>query len=47
LRELLRRGDVARDERVVIVNTGTGLKYSSLFAAKTSRVPDGAEEIPA
>jgi threonine synthase len=47
LRELLRSGDIARDARVVIVNTGTGLKYSSLFAAKTSRVPDGAEEIPA
>lgn len=47
LRELLRSGDIGRDERVVIVNTGTGLKYASLFAADTRRVPDDAEEIPA
>ena len=45
LRELLRSGDIGRDERVVIVNTGTGLKYSSLFATRTTRVPDGVEEI--
>lgn len=38
LRELLKRSSVDREEEVVVVNTGTGLKYASLF-------PDTVENI--
>jgi threonine synthase len=31
LRKLLDRGDVSRDERVVLFNTGTGVKYIEAF----------------
>jgi len=45
LRRLLDSGHVGRDENVVVVNTGTGLKYASLFPAVMERVGDGVEAI--
>lgn len=41
LSKLLEEGGIGRDENVVIVNTGTGLKYASLFPVATERVADG------
>jgi threonine synthase len=38
LPELLRRGVLQRDERIVIFNTGTGLKYLEAFSARFRRV---------
>jgi threonine synthase len=45
LRRLVQQGAIGSGQRVVIINTGTGLKYASLFAPRTSRVPDNAKEI--
>jgi len=45
LSQLLDDGRIGRDEHVVVVNTGTGLKYAPLFAVAPERVADGAENI--
>lgn len=45
LRRLLRQGAVDRKERVVVINTGSGLKYTSLFEPAWKRVPDAVEAI--
>jgi threonine synthase len=34
LKKMLDRGDVSGDERVVLFNTGSGLKYTDLFEVK-------------
>ncbi|MBD3206580.1 threonine synthase [Candidatus Bathyarchaeota archaeon] len=38
LKKMLDRGDVSGDERVVLFNTGSGLKYTDLFEVKASVV---------
>ncbi|HEY5365494.1 MAG TPA: threonine synthase [Casimicrobiaceae bacterium] len=45
LRGMLKSGEIRSDERVVVINTGTGLKYASLLAAPINRVDDAVEEI--
>ena len=45
LSRLIHDGRVHRDEEVVVVNTGTGLKYASLFPVATERVADGVENL--
>ena len=45
LSQLIDEGRVDRDEEVVVVNTGSGLKYASLFPAVTERVADGVDDI--
>jgi threonine synthase len=45
LRRLAQRKLVGADERIVVVNTGSGLKYTSLFKPVLKRVPDGVKEI--
>ncbi len=45
LRQLLADGCIGGDEDVVVVNTGSGLKYASLFAVATNRVDDDMEAI--
>jgi threonine synthase len=41
LTRLINRGVVGPEERIVLVNTGSGLKYSSLFHDNVRRVEDG------
>ncbi len=45
LRQLLQSGWVQPDEKVVVINTGTGLKYASLFPASPHHIADGVEEM--
>ena len=45
LRQLQGDGRIGRDESIVVVNTGGGLKYASLFPVATERVGDGVENI--
>ena len=45
LRELVQRGEIRGDEKVVVINTGSGLKYMSLSATPVHRVDDAVEEI--
>ena len=40
LRRLLGRGDVSPDERVVLLNTGNGLKYTHLIDHRGTPVVD-------
>jgi len=48
LRQLVARGDIARDARVVIYNTGSGLKYPEAWrAALARRTRPGAEQVNA
>ena len=35
LRKLLERGEVGRDERVVLFNTGAGVKYLECFGGSS------------
>jgi threonine synthase len=46
LRQLLASGEIAADETVAVINTGSGLKYASLFPAPLNRVADDAEVLP-
>ena len=43
LKRMLASGEVNRDERVVLFNTGSGLKYTDLFDVEAP-VVDPAEE---
>jgi threonine synthase len=45
LRQLLASGQIHPDESVAVINTGSGLKYASLFPIAINRVADGAEAI--
>jgi threonine synthase len=45
LRQLLREGRISTGEEIVVVNTGSGLKYASLFPVATDRVDDDLEAI--
>ena len=45
LRQLLADGGIDGDEDVVVVNTGSGLKYASLFPVAINRVDDDMEAI--
>jgi threonine synthase len=45
LKRLVQEGAVDGEQRVVVINTGSGLKYASLFAPPVTRVPDDAREI--
>ena len=45
VRRLVAQGALDAGQQIVVINTGTGLKYASLFAPSISGVPDGAEEI--
>ena len=44
LSRLVDENRIRRDESVVVVNTGTGLKYASLFPVATEHVDDGVED---
>jgi threonine synthase len=46
LRRLLAEGQVRDDETVAIINTGSGLKYTSLFPAPLNRIADEDEMLP-
>jgi threonine synthase len=41
LKKMLASGDVNRDERVVLFNTGSGLKYTDLFEVDAPVVDPG------
>src|SRR5262249_11196153 len=41
LRKLLHSGDVRRDERIVVFNTGSGLKYPEWFPIELSVLDPG------
>jgi threonine synthase len=45
LKQLLRKAVVRKDERVVVINTGSGLKYASLFQPAIQRVPDAMQAV--
>ena len=45
LSKLLAIVDISRDENVAIINTGSGLKYASLFSGAVDRIADDAEVI--
>jgi len=45
LRKLIESGQIRGDESVAVINTGSGLKYASLFPTSMNRVADGAEVI--
>jgi len=45
LRELIVRGQIHPEESVAIINTGSGLKYASLFPIAMNCVADDAEAI--
>ncbi len=45
LRKLIEAGRIARDESVAIINTGSGLKYASLFSGPINCIADDAERI--
>lgn len=45
LDQLLESEWIDKDERVVVVNTGTGLKYAPLFPVETTRIADDAQEM--
>jgi threonine synthase len=45
LGKLIESGEIERDENVTIINTGSGLKYASLFSGPVSRVADDAKVI--
>jgi threonine synthase len=45
LRRLLAEGWIGSGETVAVINTATGLKYTSLFPVSANRVADAAEEI--
>jgi threonine synthase len=45
LRKLIEADQIRRDEKVVVINTGSGLKYASLFPEPVNRVADNAEVI--
>ena len=38
LKRMVEDGQISRDERVVLLNTGSGLKYADLFEVKTPTV---------
>ncbi|MGH9807421.1 MAG: threonine synthase, partial [Terriglobia bacterium] len=45
LRKLIEIGQIQSDESVAVINTGSGLKYASLFPIPMNRVADDAEAI--
>jgi threonine synthase len=45
LRKMVEQGHVERDERVVLFNTGSGLKYTDLFTVKAP-VADPKKSFP-
>jgi len=46
LRRLVEMGQVDRDERVVIFNTGSGLKYVDLFSPEAPIIDPKRGRIP-
>lgn len=47
LRRALREGLVGPDERILLMNTGTGLKYSPVLPEPAAAVVEAGQELPA